>query len=129
MIAAGGIPRPHLFLAREILCNLLSPLQLHALPGVPMIRFLLFAFVLSVPAALAAPQAEQPPKTRGEVVLSEQAAAIHREALLIDGHNDLPYELRTKDGPSFRNIDIAKPQKAFHTDIERLKKGNVGVQF
>ncbi len=90
---------------------------------------MLFAFVLSVPVALAAPGAGQPPKTRGEVVLSDQALAIHREALLIDGHNDLPYELRTKDGPSFRNIDLNKPQKGFHTDIERLKKGNVGVQF
>jgi membrane dipeptidase len=55
--------------------------------------------------------------------------AIHREALLIDGHNDLPYELRAKDGTSFRNIDLAKPQKSFHTDIERLRKGGVGAQF
>ena len=30
---------------------------------------------------------------------------------------------------SFRNIDLTKPQKSFHTDIERLKKGNVGAQF
>jgi membrane dipeptidase len=96
-----------------------------------MLRVSLFALLLFV-SAVAATRADDPPakaKTRGEVVLSEKALAIHREALLVDGHNDLPYELRTKDGTSFRNIDLTKPQKGFHTDIERLRKGNVGVQF
>ncbi|HJZ56863.1 MAG TPA: dipeptidase [Gemmataceae bacterium] len=72
--------------------------------------------------------AAQPPRP-GEVVLTDEARAIHREALLIDGHNDLPWELRTADGPSFRNIDISKPQPKFHTDIPRLREGNVGAQF
>jgi len=80
-------------------------------------------FASTVPGSSGAPQ---PGK---DVVVSEQAAAIHREALLIDGHNDLPYELRTKDGPSFLNIDLTKPQKQFHTDIPRLRAGNVGAQF
>jgi membrane dipeptidase len=61
--------------------------------------------------------------------ISEEAAAIHREALVVDGHNDLPYALREKDGTSFRNIDLTKPQPKFHTDIPRLRQGNVGVQF
>jgi membrane dipeptidase len=77
--------------------------------------------------------AEEPSKSRTgstkDVVVSPEAAAIHREALLIDGHNDLPWAMREKDGPSFRNIDLTKPQKEFNTDIERLRKGNVGVQF
>jgi membrane dipeptidase len=90
------------------------------------ITMLGFAFLLVAAAALAAPQA--PPK-RGEVVVSDVAMAIHREALLIDGHNDLPYELRAKDGTSFRNIDLTKHLKGFHTDIDRLRKGNVGAQF
>ena len=34
-----------------------------------------------------------------DIVLTDEARAIHREALLIDGHNDLPYALREKDGP------------------------------
>ncbi|HVL12663.1 MAG TPA: dipeptidase [Gemmata sp.] len=83
-------------------------------------------------AAITAGVAQEPtpkPKNSRDVVVSPEALAIHREALLIDGHNDLPWELRTTDGPSFRNIDLTKPQKAFHTDIERLKKGNVGAQF
>ncbi|MCS7020690.1 MAG: dipeptidase [Gemmataceae bacterium] len=68
------------------------------------------------------------PKRRA-IILTDQARAIHREALLIDGHNDLPWELRTKDGPGFRHIDLRRPQKQFHTDIQRLKQGNVGAQF
>jgi membrane dipeptidase len=88
------------------------------------------ACILCSWAAWAAPQqpAQRPPP-RADVVVSPQALAIHRDALLVDGHNDLPYELRTKDGPSFRNIDLARHQKEFHTDIDRLRKGNVGAQF
>jgi membrane dipeptidase len=94
------------------------------------VTMLCFVCLLIAAAALAAPQepAKGPPK-RGEVVVSPEAMAIHREALLIDGHNDLPYELRAKDGTSFLKIDLTKPQKSFHTDIERLRKGNVGAQF
>jgi membrane dipeptidase len=93
--------------------------------------------VLSVPVvcALAVGAAAEPvpkgaPKSPSKVVVvSEEALAIHRDALLIDGHNDLPWELRDNDGPGFKNIDLARPQKKFHTDIQRLKKGNVGAQF
>lgn len=90
----------------------------------------LFAATLVGGPFLAAPSAEPTPaKNRKDVVLTDQALAVHREALLIDGHNDLPWELRQKDGPAFRNIDVGKPQPRFHTDIPRLKKGNVGAQF
>jgi membrane dipeptidase len=93
--------------------------------------------VLGVPVFLALtvgtaaePEPKAPPKAPSkEVVVSEQAAAIHKEALLVDGHNDLPWELRDNGGPGFKNIDLTKPQKRFHTDIERLRKGNVGAQF
>ncbi len=90
-----------------------------------MIRILLFGFLFALPAVFI--RADKPP-TR-DIVVSEAALAIHREALLIDGHNDLPYALREKDGLSFRNIDLARPQPKLHTDIPRLRKGNVGAQF
>lgn len=81
-------------------------------------------------AAGLAPAADPAPKGAAkDVVLTPQALAIHRDALLVDGHNDLPWELRQKDGPAFRSIDIARPQPRFHTDIDRLRKGNVGAQF
>ena len=88
-------------------------------------------YVVPVLLAVAVGSAAEPSKVDAPktVVVSEKARAIHREALLIDGHNDLPWELRETDGPGFKNIDLTKPQKKFHTDIPRLKKGNVGAQF
>lgn len=74
---------------------------------------------------------EESPKkrTRGPVNVSPEAMAIHREAILVDGHNDLPWELRTRGDSSFRNFDIARSQPLLHTDIPRLRAGGVGAQF
>jgi len=53
---------------------------------------------------------------------------IHREALLIDGHNDLPYQYREKkENLSFASIDIARPQKALHTDSRGCALGGAVV--
>jgi membrane dipeptidase len=68
-------------------------------------------------------------KTRKPVTLTEEALRIHREAILVDGHNDLPWQFREKKDLSFRHIDITKPQKDLHTDIPRLRQGGVGAQF
>lgn len=73
----------------------------------------------------------QPPKSRAPVKLTEEALRIHREALLIDGHNDLPWQFREKADLSFRKIDLRRSQKklGLHTDIPRLIEGGVGAQF
>ena len=47
---------------------------------------------------------------------------VHRSALLIDTHNDVPS--RTVDG-----FDIGPRASDGHTDIVRLKEGGVGAQF
>jgi membrane dipeptidase len=90
-------------------------------------RLLTVACVLALTPA--ARPADPAPAGRKPVVLTEEALAIHRDAPVIDGHNDLPWELREKDGLAFRTIDLRRPQPAFHTDIPRLRKGGVGVQF
>ncbi len=83
-----------------------------------------------VPVALAVALAEEPkPPARGPVVLTEKALAIHNAALLVDGHNDLPWQLREKSDLSFQKLDLRKDCKNVHTDIARLRKGNVGAQF
>lgn len=69
------------------------------------------------------------PKARGPVKLTEEALRLHRSALVIDGHNDLPWQFREKADLSFRKIDIRKIQKGLHTDLPRLRKGGVGAQF
>ena len=94
-----------------------------------MYRIAFAALLLAVAVGLPRSPAGGPPAAPKTIIVSEKALAIHKDALLIDGHNDLPGELREADGPGFKNIDHTKPQKRFHTDIARLKKGNVGAQF
>ena len=80
-----------------------------------------FPLLFSLTAALAA---EIPS-------ISPEAEKIHRSAIVIDGHNDLPHTLREKCGAevSFGKCDLARDQAQFHTDIPRLRKGGVGAQF
>ncbi|MBW3540070.1 MAG: dipeptidase [Planctomycetes bacterium] len=66
---------------------------------------------------------------RSPVVLTDAALALQRSCLIVDGHNDLPWALRTKAGSSFDQADISRPQPQFHTDIPRLREGGVGLQF
>jgi len=54
---------------------------------------------------------------------------LHRSAILIDGHNDLPWQLRTKGDSGFDKFDVAKSQPQLDTDIPRLRQGGVGAQF
>ena len=37
--------------------------------------------------------------------------------------------MRTRASSSFEKLDISRPQPEIHTDIARLRKGNVGAQF
>ena len=66
---------------------------------------------------------------RRPVVLGDEARRVHAETFVFDGHNDLPWELRTKADSSFTKRDIRQPQPQMHTDIPRLRQGNVGAQF
>jgi membrane dipeptidase len=92
-------------------------------------------FSLPRPGSRAAGPADDPKRpptaesARAPVKLTEEALRIHRDAILIDGHNDLPWQFREKKDLSFDRIDIAKPQKNLHTDIPRLRQGGIGAQF
>ena len=87
-----------------------------------MVRPLVLCLFLCVAVAADEPK-------RQTVVLTDEARAIHRDALLVDGHNDLPWQFREKKNLGFRTFDISRPQKALHTDIPRLREGGVGAQF
>ena len=59
-----------------------------------------------------------------------RARALHRQALLIDGHNDYPWALRELDpARDLDKLDIRSNQPSIMTDIPRLKAGGVGGQF
>ena len=56
-----------------------------------------------------------------------RARAMHKQAPLIDGHNDYPWALRGLDpGRDFGKADITKPVPSLMTDIPRLRQGGVG---
>ncbi|MCY3773322.1 MAG: dipeptidase [Gemmatimonadetes bacterium] len=59
----------------------------------------------------------------------ERAKALHAKVPLIDGHNDLPWQIRRKANRDVWAIDINEPQPDFHTDIPRLREGMLGAQF
>ncbi|GAA1881684.1 dipeptidase [Pseudonocardia ailaonensis] len=54
------------------------------------------------------------------------ATDLLRDTPLIDGHNDLPWALRTLAGPE---PDLAAGEPRLHTDLPRLRAGGVGAQF
>ena len=91
--------------------------------------FRLLAIVLTLAPFLA--RAAEPPARapRPKVALTEEGKKVHFDSFVFDGHNDLPWEMRIKHDSSFDKTDIAMPQPSLHTDIPRLKEGNVGAQF
>jgi membrane dipeptidase len=87
-------------------------------------------FIVAIGMATISDSAVQRnPAKRLPVKLTEEALRIHRAALVIDGHNDLPYRMREKANGFFKRLDISKAQPELHTDIPRLRKGGVGGQF
>ncbi|XP_022919017.1 uncharacterized protein [Onthophagus taurus] len=68
----------------------------------------------------------------------EFAARLLQEVPLIDGHNDLPWNIRKflhnrlkdfKFGEDLRNISPWSTSAWSHTDLPRLKQGHVSAQF
>jgi membrane dipeptidase len=69
------------------------------------------------------------PVDRGPIVLTDAARKLHASSLVIDGHNDMPWEIRKQGASSFDKMDISKLQPTLQTDIPRLREGGVGAQF
>jgi membrane dipeptidase len=62
-----------------------------------------------------------------------RAERILRRTPLIDGHNDLPWEIRDNHGNNLEAVDLTRDTSGLasplHTDIPRLRRGGVGAQF
>src|SRR6266404_7979359 len=89
-----------------------------------MSRAPIFCLFLFQMGALQAQEKVRPP-----VVLTDEGRRVHFESCVFDGHNNLPWEMRSKADSSFDKRDIAQPQPSMHTDIPRLRAGGVGAQF
>jgi len=94
-------------------------------------------FTLLALLALAA----APLEAQTDSALIRHALRLQRAVPMIDGHNDLPWKLRTRGSDSFErsdlgrvvfswdSMDIARPQPQLATDIPRLRAGGVGGVF
>jgi membrane dipeptidase len=86
----------------------------------PRASLLLLALLAS---PFSAPLAQQDPALA-------RAQRILREAPLIDGHNDLPWEIRSsKAAPKDVDAYDLRSRTEGHTDLARLRAGGVGAQF
>jgi membrane dipeptidase len=64
----------------------------------------------------------------------ERAQALLRATPLVDGHNDLPWALRSlpevdETRSAAFEVDLRQPQPRLHTDFPRLRAGGMGMQF
>ncbi len=62
-------------------------------------------------------------------VSDEEVMRVHKSALLIDTHDDIPTEDKGKDRPPGGFFDIGKSSDKTHTDLPRLRQGGVGAVF
>jgi membrane dipeptidase len=59
----------------------------------------------------------------------DDARALLRRSPLVDGHNDLAWELREAGRQDLAGTDLAAPVGFTQTDLPRLAAGGVGAQF
>jgi membrane dipeptidase len=60
---------------------------------------------------------------------SERALQIHASLPVVDGHNDLPWKIRTHAAGDLDKADPRSHLDGFHTDIPRMLRGGVGAQL
>ena len=58
----------------------------------------------------------------------QHARSLLKTTILVDGHNDLPWEIRTKAGSDLQRYELSKTT-AGQTDLARLRAGGIGAQF
>jgi membrane dipeptidase len=82
------------------------------------------SLVLLAPACPTRAGAQEAPKP-----VSERARKVHAAGLLFDGHNDLPWRLRSHGDVRFETLDISKRLPTGQTDIPRMREGGLKAQF
>src|SRR4051812_22210371 len=64
-----------------------------------------------------------------EATLLDRAREVLSRAPLIDGHNDVLWELRTKVAYDLDAYDLAEHRPELMTDLDRVRAGGLGGQF
>lgn len=85
----------------------------------------ILAVLFIAPSAL---DADELPEDQ-PIVVTEDAMRVCRLGILIDGHNDLPWQIRKLANFSLDKIDLKAGWADVQTDIPRLRAGCVGGLF
>jgi membrane dipeptidase len=80
-------------------------------------------------AALAALAAMSTSLHAQDDALLARARRLQQESPLIDGHNDLPWEIREQAGGDLARMSPDTALRGLHTDVPRLRAGGVGAVF
>ncbi|MDP9349161.1 MAG: dipeptidase [Gemmatimonadota bacterium] len=91
-----------------------------------MHRTTVLALMGAVSLAAALPAEGQAP---ADEALLRRALRLHRQVPLVDGHIDLPWEIRQKAAGDISRMDFQGPLPQQHTDVPRLQAGRVGGVF
>ena len=95
-------------------------------------------FYASAGAAATVSTAAATSSAAADAIYRSRVVRVLKETPLIDGHNDLPWEIRERFGGRLANIDLKSDTSklagppgapALMTDIPRLRAGLVGGQF
>jgi membrane dipeptidase len=120
---APGRRRPSAVSDRSRPATNAPPGGLAALPLAVVAGLGAVAVLLAVPAPAVAQEAAPAPD------LEERTATVHDEALVWDGHNDLPWRIRDATGLALEPMNLERRLDEGHTDLVRLREGGVDAQF
>ena len=82
-----------------------------------------------VAAALTLASAAPLPAQADSAALLARARRLHEQVPMIDGHNDLPWEIRQNGFLDLARMNPDGPLPRNHTDLPRLRAGGVGGVF
>jgi membrane dipeptidase len=125
LVIAAGAPQ-------TCACSQLDPERTRLHPAVAMRQCSRIGAVSLSMIATSLSAADPAPPAKPNPVTLAQVRQLLREAPLIDGHNDLPWQCR-KHSNDFNAIDLARDTSQLSpptvTDIPRLRAGCLGAQF
>lgn len=82
-------------------------------------------FIATAVAIAASAQAQE----TALAPVGRHAQAVHAAGMIFDGHNDLPWRLRTEGDSALEKFDLSRRLSSGQTDIPRLREGGVKAQF
>lgn len=93
-------------------------------PHIPGLRLRRTPALLVAGLVLAAP-----PSLAAQEDVEERARRVHEEAVVVDGHNDLPWRIRGETQLEISPLHLDRRNEEGHTDIPRMLEGGLDVQF